>query len=249
MRFKLINVKYKTKQVTLVTRCTRLIPVQTLLLPMWGGGTASRHKGRDGIFERWRQQKAERTARKAVISPPLLRIRDKQRIHKWPVKIKHGGDEALIGTKTPQQPPAVVQRPARLKRKTNVLIRGLLQCHSSRREKRGVRRGRPGWEVGWGGLEGDERKIDVSAVWRPAHLSCESEREPVGSAASRLMRPSAERPLSTSCPHIDKIHASRRQRPSASPPPSGSRRDHMVAHHHHHHDHCHHHYLSICQNV
>lgn len=34
------------------------------------------------------------------------------------------------------------------------------------------------------GLEGDERKIDVSAVWRPAHLSCESERERVGSAAS-----------------------------------------------------------------
>lgn len=130
----------------------------------------------------------------------------------------------------PQTPLAVVQWPAGLKRKTNVLIRGLLQCHSSRWEKRGVRQGRPGWEVVWGGLESVERKIDVSAVWRPAHLSCESERERVGSLASHLMRPSAERPLFTSCPQIDKIHVSSRQQWSTLPVPWGSHRDHMVAH-------------------
>lgn len=66
-----------------------------------------------------------------------------------------------------------------------------------------------------GGLEGDEREMDVSAVWRPADLSCESEQEESGDGASRLMRPSAGRPPLTSCPHIVKIHALSRQRPSS----------------------------------
>lgn len=71
-------------------------------------------------------------------------------------------DEALIGTNT--SPSGVSSHSpvwAQAERKTNVLIRGLFQCHSSRQRR-----------MRWGRLQGkqivddDERKMDVSAVLR-----------------------------------------------------------------------------------
>lgn len=88
-----------------------------------------------------------------------------------------------------------------------------------------------GGRGGGGRLEGDERKMDVSAVWRPAHLSCESERERAGAGASPLMRPSAGRPLFT--PRLPACLPARTllrfmQQRSSSPPPTRRREGHVV---------------------
>lgn len=89
------------------------------------------------------------------------------------------GDEAAIGTNT--SPSGVSSHSpvwALAERKTNVLIRGLFQCHSSQ-----------GRRMRWGCLQGkrrvedDERKMDVSAVGRASNGDLMRQR------ASLLMRP------------------------------------------------------------
>lgn len=82
-------------------------------------------------------------------------------------------DEALIGTNT--SPSGVSSHSpvwAQAERKTNVLIRGLFQCHSSRQRR-----------MRWGRLQGkqivddDERKMDVSAVLRVSNGDFMSQRK------------------------------------------------------------------------